>query len=99
MGIILRYWTICIFLSFFSIYARDTLRLQLKWFHQFQFAGFYAAQHRGYYDAVDLHIEFLEFDRHTTDLFETLYSDRADFLVATTRGIIEREEGKPVVAV
>jgi PAS domain S-box-containing protein len=98
MGIILRYWTICIFLSCFSIYARDTLRVQLKWFHQFQFAGFYAAQHRGYYDAANLHVDLVEFTSGT-DLFETLYSEKADFVVATTRGIIEREQGNPVVAV
>jgi ABC-type nitrate/sulfonate/bicarbonate transport system substrate-binding protein len=40
------------FLSF-SAFANsappDTIHLQLKWFHQFQFAGYYAAVEKGFY--------------------------------------------------
>jgi ABC-type nitrate/sulfonate/bicarbonate transport system substrate-binding protein len=30
--------------------ALDKVRLQLKWYHQFQFAGYYAALQQGYYE-------------------------------------------------
>ena len=31
--------------------ALETVRIQLKWFHQFQFAGYYAAIENGFYEA------------------------------------------------
>src|SRR5262245_29470286 len=40
--------------------AAETLRLQLKWRHQFQFAGYYAAQSQGYYTAEGLDVQILE---------------------------------------
>ena len=33
------------------------LRVQLKWIHQAQFAGYYAAQDQGYFEARDLQVE------------------------------------------
>ncbi len=36
------------------------VRLQLKWFHAFQFAGYYAAQSRGYYRDAGLEVEIVE---------------------------------------
>jgi len=36
------------------------VRLQLKWYHQFQFAGYYAAQAKGYYERAGLEVEILE---------------------------------------
>ena len=37
----------------------DKVRLQLKWFHQFQFAGYYAAQSKGFYRDEGLDVELL----------------------------------------
>ena len=34
--------------------------LQLKWQHQFQFAGYYAAQEQGYYREAGLEVEIRE---------------------------------------
>ncbi|WPJ96991.1 ABC transporter substrate-binding protein [Coraliomargarita algicola] len=41
-------------------HAQETVRLQLKWLHQFQFAGYYAAIEQGYYAAEGLKVELLE---------------------------------------
>ena len=38
----------------------DKVRLQLKWTHQFQFTGFYAAIEKGYYSDVGLDVELVE---------------------------------------
>ncbi len=38
----------------------DKLRLQLKWYHQFQFAGYYAAQSKGFYKDEGLDVEIIE---------------------------------------
>lgn len=36
--------------------AGDPVSLQLKWHHQFQFAGYYAAQAQDYYGAEGLEV-------------------------------------------
>ena len=38
----------------------DKIRLQLKWYHQFQFSGFYAAQSQGFYRDEGLDVELIE---------------------------------------
>ncbi len=38
----------------------EKVTLQLKWFHQFQFAGYYAAQQKGFYADEGLDVEILE---------------------------------------
>lgn len=38
----------------------EHVRLQLKWLHQFQFAGYYAAIEQGYYEGVGLQVELFE---------------------------------------
>jgi len=38
----------------------DHVTLQLKWKHQFQFAGYYAAQKKGFYKAAGLDVQLLE---------------------------------------
>jgi len=40
--------------------AREEITLQLKWKHAFQFAGFYMAQEKGYYQSRGLHVTLLE---------------------------------------
>ena len=34
----------------------ETVVLQLKWFHQFQFAGYYAAVEKGFYRDAGLNV-------------------------------------------
>ncbi len=38
----------------------ETVRLQLKWFHAFQFAGYYAAKEQGFYEDEGLDVHILE---------------------------------------
>ena len=38
----------------------EKVTLQLKWHHQFQFAGYYAAQEQGYYRDAGLAVDILE---------------------------------------
>ncbi|HIJ34053.1 MAG TPA: ABC transporter substrate-binding protein, partial [Gammaproteobacteria bacterium] len=42
----------------------STVNLQLKWLHQFQFAGYYAALEKGFYRDVGLNVVIHE---HTRD--------------------------------
>ena len=49
-------------LIFFTTFlnANEKVTLQLKWFHQFQFAGYYAAKEKGVYEEVGLDVEIKE---------------------------------------
>ena len=53
-----------LFLVFFltiSLSALDKVSVQLEWKHQFEFAGFYAAKEKGYYEENGLDVEIKEF--------------------------------------
>ncbi|MEP7297938.1 MAG: ABC transporter substrate-binding protein, partial [Burkholderiales bacterium] len=58
--------------------APEKVRLQLKWFHQFQFAGYYAAQSKGFYRDEGLDVEILEGAPEHTPTTMVLES-KADF--------------------
>ncbi len=63
MGLIKRLFILL--LLFTSLYAKEKVSLQLLWKHQFEFAGYYMAKEKGFYDEVDLDVEFKEYKRGT----------------------------------
>ncbi|MGE4218869.1 MAG: diguanylate cyclase [Alphaproteobacteria bacterium] len=73
------------------------VRLQLKWSHQFQFAGYYAAQEKGYFREAGLDVALVEGSGSIDPVAEVL-SGRAEFGVGSSELVIHRSEGKPVVA-
>lgn len=77
--------------------AAEKVRLQLKWQHQFQFAGYYAAQARGYYKAAGLDVEIIP-SQPGEDAMQEVLQGKADFGVGTTDLLLLREQGEPVVA-
>jgi ABC-type nitrate/sulfonate/bicarbonate transport system substrate-binding protein len=40
-----------------SVHALEKVSLQLKWLHQFQFAGYYVALEKGFYRDAGLDVE------------------------------------------
>ena len=78
------------------VHAREVI-VQLKWYHQFQFAGYYAALEQGYYDDAGLDVTLRPIEPGL-DLVAEVTSGRADFAISNT-GLLEAfAEGKPVVA-
>jgi len=73
------------------------VRLQLKWYHQFQFAGFYAALEKGFYRDAGLDVEIIEGAPGRAPTEEVL-SGRADAGVLDSGILIKRLAGQPVVA-
>lgn len=71
--------------------------LQLRWFHQFQFAGYYAAKAKGYYEEAGLDVHIVERDL-TVNPVEAVLSGKADFGVTNSEMLLHRLRGKPVVA-
>ena len=70
--------------------------LQLKWFHQFQFAGHYAALHQGFYHEEGLDVTIKPGGPNVIVDDEVL-SGRADFGVLASELIAKRASGKPLV--
>lgn len=73
------------------------MTLQLKWTHAFQFAGYYAAQEKGFYQQAGLSVHLLK-AAPGTDPVKVVMDGKADFGVGTSSLLLERHAGVPVVA-
>jgi len=94
---------ICCALSFvFSSHASgqalDKVSIQLNWFHQFQYAGYYAAKEQGFYQELGLEVELREFNG-PGDVTDYVIDGRADYGISDSSLIIDKSQGKPVVIV
>jgi two-component sensor histidine kinase/ABC-type nitrate/sulfonate/bicarbonate transport system substrate-binding protein len=76
--------------------AMGKVALQLKWRHQFQFAGYYVAAQMGYYRDAGIDVEIREAnpDMNFTD---EVVQGRAQYGINNTDLLIDRVEGKKVV--
>ena len=70
--------------------------LQLKWHHQFQFAGYYAAQAQGYYREAGLAVTILE-GQPGIDVVAKVTSGQAQYGVGNSSLLLARQKGQPVV--
>jgi signal transduction histidine kinase/ABC-type nitrate/sulfonate/bicarbonate transport system substrate-binding protein len=72
------------FVSFISLNANENLlkvSLQLSWFNQFQFAGYYIAKEKGFYKEYGLDVEIKEFD-FEIDVLKEVNENKSDFGIA-----------------
>ncbi len=74
----------------------ETVRLQLKWQHQFQFAGYYAAIERGYFADEGLEVVLIEAEPGE-DPAEVVLRGDAEYGVGTSEILLWRDRGHPVV--
>jgi diguanylate cyclase (GGDEF)-like protein len=72
------------------------VRLQLKWRHQFQFAGYYAALEKGYYREAGFDVTIVPLDLGT-DPVDIVLNGKADFGVASSELVLRYAKGDPVV--
>ena len=75
----------------------DTIHLQLRWKHQFQFAGYYAALEKGYYKEEGLKVELHAGAPDRQPVSEVL-SGRAQYAEGNSEVLLARLQGKPLVA-
>lgn len=76
--------------------ALEPVRVQLKWKHQFQFAGYYAALKQGYYQEAGLEVRLIEASPGH-DPVPAVLSGEAEFGVGTSELLLLRAQGQPVV--
>ena len=76
--------------------APAKVALQLRWRHQFQFAGYYVAAKKGYYREAGLEVEIREASPSTHYTAEVM-EGRAQYGVNNTDLLIDRVRGKKLV--
>ena len=77
-------------------YALETVTLQLKSQHKFQFAGYYAAKAKGFYEQAGLTVNILE-ATPGVDTIESVLSNKAQYGVGSNNLLLAHQAGKPVV--
>lgn len=75
----------------------QSVTLQLKWKHQFQFAGYYAAQEKGFYREVGLDVQIMEI-KAGEESIDKVIEGKAEFGIGMSDLILHRANGQPVVA-
>ncbi|MDP3978985.1 MAG: ABC transporter substrate-binding protein [Pseudomonas sp.] len=78
--------------------AAEKMRLQLRWLHQFQFAGYYMALEKGFYAQAGLEVEILPGGPSKPNPIDLLLKEDVDFAIANSGLVIARMQGKPLVA-
>lgn len=76
--------------------AHETIYLQLRWHHQFQFAGYYAAIEKGFYKQEGLDVKLRSGDPEHQPVAEVL-SGNAQYAAGNSEVLYQRLQGKPLV--
>ena len=97
LGLILLASTSCLAALDSPSRPLEKVRLQLKWLHQFQFAGYYAAIEQGYYREAGLDVVIHPGSPGVTPVAEVL-TGRAHYGVANSELLLQRLRGQPLVA-
>lgn len=72
------------------------VRLQLKWLHQFEFAGYYMAIEKGYYKEAGIEVELLE-PKDSKSPIENVCEGNAEFGISASDVVTGRAQNKKVV--
>ena len=92
-----------VFVALFSgnCFSLEKVSLQLRWDHQSQFAGYYAAKWQGYYEEVGLDVDIrsaLSSPTDFTSAIDSVQEGRAEFGIGAADILIANERG-PKLAV
>ena len=71
--------------------------LQLSWFDQFQFAGYYMAKEKGFYKQQGLDVEIIPFE-FGIDVPKLVSQNRVDFGIGRETLILDKSNGQNIVA-
>ena len=78
-----------------SAAALDEVRLQLQWAPQAQFAGYFAAQEQGYYEAAGLKVTLLDGGPDVIPQAVGSAADGPEFTISWVPKVLEAREGTP----
>ena len=86
------------FFSASALAAERPINLHLKWYHQFQFAGYYAAVSQGYYQEEGLNVHLVEGGAGKHAL-KAMLDGQAEYAITDAEVVLDRLQGKPIVAI
>jgi len=69
--------------------------IQLMWLDQFEFAGFYIAKEKGFYEKAGLDVEIKKY-RTDLDLTQTILDGKSDFGLNSSSLLIDKSNGKDI---
>jgi diguanylate cyclase (GGDEF)-like protein/PAS domain S-box-containing protein len=97
MNLPIRFFLLFLFTcsTIFANSSEQKIRLQLKWFSSFQFAGYYMALEKGFYKEAGLDVTILERDPQINNI-EQVVNGQAEYGVADSALLLYRAEEKPV---
>ncbi|ARN76358.1 hypothetical protein BST96_09635 [Oceanicoccus sagamiensis] len=75
----------------------DPIRFQLRWHHQFQFAGYYAAKEKGFYERAGFDVTLVAGSPEVEPVTEVL-AGRAHYAEGNSEVLYSRLKGEPLVA-
>lgn len=75
----------------------EPIRFQLRWHHQFQFAGYYAAVEKGFYKEAGFDVTLVAGSPELQPVNEVL-SGRAQYAEGNSEVLLSRLQGEPLVA-
>ncbi len=87
---------ILIALFFITLFANEKVSLQLQWFDQFQFAGYYVAKEKGYYRDVGLDVDIKKY-KIGLDVAKEVTSGRATFGIGRTSLLIDESRDDNII--
>jgi len=93
--LIFIYFITVVFTCLYAVELKP-VKLELKWKHQFQFAGYYMAKEKGFYKDVGLDVEIIE--GHDKNTIADIEDAKVDFAITTSRLVREVINGKKFVA-
>lgn len=81
-----------------AVQAADSVSVRLKWFHQAQFAGFYVAKEKGFYDAAGLDVAVQPGGPDFPAIQMVAGGNEAFGVTSADQILVARSKGVPVVA-
>ncbi len=88
--------TFLLFLTLLEAKGLEKVSIQLQWLDQFQFAGYYMAKEKGFYEDVGLDVEIKKF-HSDINLVDEVITKRATYGIGRSSLIIDRSQGKEIV--
>ncbi len=95
---VLKIKILLVILFFTHSLSQEKITLQLKWLHQFQFAGYYAAKEKGYYSELGLDVEIKE-RIIEIDNVQQVINNEAQYGIADSILFLYKAKKEPVVIV
>lgn len=89
----------CLLFASNASWALDEVKLQLRWYHQFQFAGYYMAIEKGFYRQQGIETILIPGGPHALEPVDQLLSGQVDFAITSSGIVIHHMRGDPVVAI